>query len=127
MTALAGTFAYRLATRTPLIVDVIRDRNALFREVHGDHIENAYTLKVINLDSKPHRYRLQVSGVDEIAVAAPAAPIDIPAGTVSAISTRLQVPSEAATGIHAITFTLSAVDDPRLVVREKARFIGPRS
>jgi len=127
LSAVAGTLVYLLATRTPLILDVIRDRNALFREVHGDHIENAYTLKVINLDSKPHRYSLQVSGVNQIVVAAPSAPIEVPAGTVGAISTRLQAPSDVASGIHAITFTLSAVDDQRIVVREKARFIGPRS
>ena len=39
----AGTLLYSLFTRTPLILDVIRDRNALYREVRGDWIENAYS------------------------------------------------------------------------------------
>ena len=38
-----GTLLYSLITRTPLILDVIRDRNALYREVRGDWIENAYS------------------------------------------------------------------------------------
>ena len=122
----ATILGYSLATRTPLILDVIRDRNALYREVHGDHIENAYSLKVINLDSKPHSYRLQVSGLDALEIAAPSGLIDVPAGTVGTVSARLQVPSDLATGVHKITLTLAAADDARIAVREKTRFIGPR-
>ncbi len=124
---ITAALVYSLVVRTPLIVDVIRDRNALYREVHGDHIENAYELKVINLDSKPHHYRLQVAGIEQLEVAAPAGTIDIPAGTVGTVSVRLQTPSEHAAGIHAILFTLTASDDPRISVREKARFIGPHT
>ena len=124
---ITAALVYSLAVRTPLIVDVIRDRNALYREVHGDQIENAYELKVINLDSKPHHYRLQVTGIEQLEVAAPAGTIDIPAGTVGTVSVRLQTPSEHAAGIHAILFTLTASDDARISVREKARFIGPHT
>lgn len=123
----AVTLVYSLATRTPLILDVIRDRNALYREIHGDHIENAYALKVINLDAKSHRYRLQVTGMNALEIAAPAGLIEVPAGSVGTVSARLQTPSELAAGIHVITFTLTASDNERIAVREKARFIGPRS
>ena len=37
-----------MATRTPIILDIIRDRNTLFRELPGDIVENTYTLKLIN-------------------------------------------------------------------------------
>ena len=121
-----GTLLYSLVTRTPLILDVIRDRNALYREVHGDRIENAYTLKVINLDDRSHRYRLEVTGMNELDVVAPSGLIEAPPGTVSTISARLQAPSPRANGVHAITLTLAAVDAPRIAVREKTRFIGPQ-
>jgi cytochrome c oxidase accessory protein FixG len=123
----ASTLVYSLTTRTPLILDVIRDRNALYREVHGDHIENAYTLRVINLDSRAHRYQLQAGGMDAIEIAAPSAPIEVPAGTVGTISARLRAPSELAGGVHHITLSLAATDDARIAVREKTRFIGPTS
>jgi len=35
----SGVLLYSLVTRTPLILDVIRDRNALFREVHGNRMK----------------------------------------------------------------------------------------
>ena len=98
---------------------------AVYREVHGDRIENAYTLKVINLDRLPHSYRLQVAGMDRLEIAAPLDPILVPPGSVAAISARLQVPGELAAGVHTISLTLTAVDVPRLAVSEKARFIGP--
>ena len=121
------TLVYLLITRTPLILDVIRDRNALYREVHGDHIENAYSLKVINLDEKPHIYQLQVTGMTGLEIAAPSALIRVPPGMVNTVSARLQAPSELATGVHPITLTLAATDDPHIAVHEKTRFIGPHS
>ena len=104
-----GTLVYSLITRTPLILDVIRDRNALYREVHGDWIENAYTLKVINLDRQAHSYRLQVTGMTRLEIAAPAGPIDgAGRAALHAISARLQAPSTLAGGVHTITLTLDS-------------------
>ena len=127
LTVLIGALGYSLATRTPLILDVIRDRNALYREVPGQRIENAYTFKVINLDDRPHRYRLAVSGVDGLELVAPLVPIAAAPGTVSTIPARLQAPGVSAAGIHPITIDLAALDAPGIAVREKARFIGPQS
>jgi cytochrome c oxidase accessory protein FixG len=127
LTLSIGGLLYSLVTRTPLILDVMRDRNALYREVPGDRIENTYTLKVINLDEKPHRYRLSVSGMPQLELAAPLGLIEAPPGTVSTVAARLQAPDAIAGGVHRITITLAAVDAPRIAVREKARFIGPES
>ena len=127
LTVISGLLAYSLFTRTPLILDVIRDRNALFREVHGDRIENIYSLKVINLDNAPHTYSLRVSGINQMRIATPTEPIQIPAGTVSTVITRLEAPAAAVAGVHQITITVSALDNAAIKVSEKARFIGPRT
>jgi cytochrome c oxidase accessory protein FixG len=127
LTIVAGFLVYSLFTRTPLILDVIRDRNALYREVHGDRIENIYSLKVINLDNVPHTYSLLVSGVDELQVATPTGSIQIPAGTVSTVITRLEAPAAAVAGVRQIIITVAALDNPAITVSEKARFIGPRT
>jgi polyferredoxin len=111
----------------PLILDVIRDRNALYREVHGGRIENAYSLKVINLDDKPHAYRLAVGGMPGLELTAPAGPITVASGSVSNIPARLEAPATAAGGVHRIVLTLTALDAPRIEVHEKTRFIGPTS
>lgn len=123
--AAASALTWSLTTRMPLIVDVLRDRNALFREVRGDHIENAYVLKIVNMDARTHRYKLQASGVDGIEVAEPRDSFEVAPGTVSTVSVRLQVPSEQASGIHPIAITVAATDDPHIARREKSRFIGP--
>jgi cytochrome c oxidase accessory protein FixG len=122
-----GALLYSLSTRMPLILDVIRDRNALYREVRGNRIENVYTLKVINLDDRVHVYRLEVSGMDQLDIAAPTGVIEAAPGSVSTIPARLTAPAGAAGGVHHITLTLQALDQPRIRVHEKARFIGPLS
>jgi cytochrome c oxidase accessory protein FixG len=126
LAGVTGFLVYSLLTRVPLIVDVIRDRNALYREVHGDRIENTYSLKVINLDDAAHSYRLAVSGVEALQIAAPAAPIALAPGSVSTVITRLEAPGIQAQGVRPITFTLTAIDKPAITVSEKARFIGPK-
>ncbi len=122
-----GLFAYSLATRSPVILDVIRDRNALYREVHGGAIENIYSLRIINLESRPRRYGLSATGMPQLLLADPQGPIEVPPGTVSTVAARLQAPIDAATGIHQVTLTLTALDAPQVQVREQTRFIGPRS
>jgi len=63
--ALLGGFSWSLLNRVPLIVDVMRDRNALYRETGDGRVENAYTIKLVNKDAHDH--------VFEIAVEAPVA------------------------------------------------------
>lgn len=49
--------------RSLLLVDVLRDRGALLRETSEGRIENAYTLKLMNLDDTPRQYTVSVSGL----------------------------------------------------------------
>jgi len=120
-----GVLTFSLLTRTPLILDVLRDRNALYREVHGGLIENAYTLKMINLDERPHRYRLTVSGMPGLGIVVPAGDILLPPGSVNSIPARLAAAAEAAGGVHHIVLTLATVDGSGIAVHENTRFIGP--
>ncbi|UCE89298.1 MAG: cytochrome c oxidase accessory protein CcoG, partial [Pseudomonadota bacterium] len=50
LAVIVGAWGYGLATRVPLGLDIIRDRNVLFRETREGYIENVYTLKVVNMD-----------------------------------------------------------------------------
>src|SRR5678815_464264 len=81
---------YSMFTRTPLILDVLRDRNALFREIHGEVIENSYTLKLINLDEHAHEYRLEVSGLDGAVLVTPVGTVDAAPGSVNNFAARVQ-------------------------------------
>ena len=123
----AGAIAYSLLTRTPLILDVIRDRNALYREVRGDWVENAYSIKIINEDDKAHHYRLQADGIPQLELVSPTGVIDVASGSVANVPVRLQVPAVNAQGVHPITLRITAQDAPSIVRTEKTRFIGPHS
>jgi cytochrome c oxidase accessory protein FixG len=127
LTLAAGVIGYSLLTRTPLILDVIRDRNALYREVRGDLIENAYSIKVINEDDKTHRYRLEAEGIAQLELVSPAGLIDVAPGSVANVPVRLQAPARNAQGVHPITLRIAAQDAPNIVRTEKTRFIGPQS
>jgi cytochrome c oxidase accessory protein FixG len=127
LTLATGVIAYSLLTRTPLILDVIRDRNALYREVRGDWVENAYSIKVINEDDKAHHYRLQAQGIAQLELVVPTGVIDVAPGSVANVPVRLQAPAANAHGVHPISLRISAQDAPNIVRTEKTRFIGPQS
>ena len=114
-----------LVTRTPVILDVIRDRNTLYREVGSDIIENIYTLKIVNQVSEAREFLLEVSGVDRIALDGVPEPLIVEGGDVMSLPVRTRVPRDASYGIMDIEFTLTAADDPSVVVTEDSRFLGP--
>ena len=127
LAVIVGAFAHSLSTRTPLILDVMRDRNALYREIRGERIENSYLLRIINEDDHVHRYRLQASGLEQLALLEPVGAIEVAGGSVTTLPARLQAPSTLAHGVHTVTLRLVAEDAPGIAVREKTRFIGPKS
>jgi len=125
LSVIIGAFIYGIAQRVPLRLDVIRDRNALYRQTDMGLIENVYTLKVINMDEKAHSYRLSVSGIDGIQIANDA-PITVPAGEVANVPTQVQVdPVHLHSAGYTIKFHLQALDAPTLTTDAAARFLGP--
>ncbi len=67
--ALAGGFGAALATRTPLKLDVIRDRGSMGRETGDGLVENVYRLQVMNTAERAHTFRVRATGLAGIAVA----------------------------------------------------------
>ena len=61
-----------LAMRTPLKVDVVRDRAALSRLVAGGKLENVYRLQIMNATEQPQHYRISAKGLDGLQVASDA-------------------------------------------------------
>ncbi|HID48476.1 MAG TPA: cytochrome c oxidase accessory protein CcoG, partial [Chromatiales bacterium] len=117
---------YSMITRMPLRLDIIRDRNALYRETTEGLVENIYTLKIINMDGKPHVYRLSVDGLEGLRLINKRGEIEVPSGKVVTVPVRVQVDpvNLKRTGTD-LNFHLEAVDDPELSLVEQGRFIGP--
>jgi len=126
--ALITVLAVSMALRTPLALDVLRDRNALYRETPEGLVENVYTLKLINMDEREHAYRLTVRGVEDMELLIAGDAVSVAAGEVLSLPARVRVdPYLLDRGSTEITFALEALDDPELRVEEEARFLGPSS
>jgi len=123
---IAGAMTASLALRTPLKLDVIRDRGAMGREVEDGQIENVYRLQVMNTGETPHVFRIAVEGIPG-AVVAGADTVELRGASARAVPVRVRIdPSRAKTGSNHIAFRVTATDDERVGVTEKAVFIVPK-
>jgi len=123
---ISGAF-YSILQRDPIALDVIRDRNTLFRETNEGLIENVYTLKILNMDSMPHHYSLSASGIKNMILKKDVADIYVESGKVLEFPVRVQVDEEnLKEPSSTLLFTLSENDDTDgLKISEEARFLGP--
>jgi cytochrome c oxidase accessory protein FixG len=114
-----------MASRMPVILDVIRDRNSLYRELPGDLIENIYTIKVINQSNDVRRFSLSVAGVPGLVLDGVEDEISVAGGGILSVPVRARTNRDNAYGIMNITFSLTATDDESVTVIEDSRFLGP--
>lgn len=62
---MASLLVFEMATRSSVEVDIIRDRNSLYRETNEGLIENVYTLKILNKSQEVRTYRIAVKGLPD--------------------------------------------------------------
>ena len=123
--ALSAGLMASLVMRTPLKVDVVRDRAALSRIVDGGRLENVYRLQLMNATEVSQVYRLAASGLDGLVIASGT---EVVVGPAEArwVPVRLQIPyGSAAPGSHTIHFAVQAVGADAHV-SEKSVFLVPR-
>jgi cytochrome c oxidase accessory protein FixG len=117
---------YAISQRMPLELDIIRDRNSLYRETSEGLVENVYTLKIINMDKQEHRYNLTVSGKEGLQLVMKDSLVRVAAGEVLSLPVSVRAdPIVLERAASEIKFTLTATGDPDLSRTEKARFLGP--
>jgi cytochrome c oxidase accessory protein FixG len=115
-----------LYLRTPLRVDVMRDRGSLARMVEQGRIENVYRLQIMNATEETQRYAITVSGLPGITLE-PATEVEVLPTEVRSAAVRVQIPPGAAsTGSHPIQFEIRSTGDEVAQVTEKAAFLVPR-
>jgi cytochrome c oxidase accessory protein FixG len=113
-----------LAMRTPLKVDVVRDRAALARMAPGGMLENVYRLQIMNASEQPQRYRLDAAGLPGLGLASDRV-VQVGPAESRWVAVRLQIPyGSAAPGSHVIHFEIDNGSDAH--VREKSVFLVPR-
>ncbi len=115
-----------MALRSPLKLDVIRDRGVLAREVEDGMIENVYRIHLSNRSDAPRRFVITVGGLDSLTLASePTMEVGADADRQVPVRVRL-APGVAGPGSSPIEFTAQALDDPRVEARERSTFFVPR-
>jgi len=119
---------WTMLQRSPLKLDVIRDRGVMAREVADGQIENSFRLQFMHTEEQTRRYRISVHGLNGLTLVTPAELLLEPASTRSVPVTVRLAPGQGVHGAKRISFRLVAVDaaDGPVQVEEKAMFFIPR-
>jgi len=115
-----------LSSRYELRMNVLRDRNALYRELSSGRIENVYTLKVLNKSDRNHPLTLFVKGAPNLTVETePSRPVAL-AGEMTVITARVQAsPTDGDAGGHDIVLEVRSEAAPEISASARSRFFMP--
>lgn len=120
-----AVFAGSLVTRTPVGLDVLRDRGVSQYRLNDGQVENVYTLKINNQDRATHIYDVSASGDYPFEVKG-YRPLPVAEGEVISLPVRVVVPREALDTVKAdLTLRAQARDNASLSNEHTTTFIGP--
>ena len=96
--------------RTELIAEVLRDRNALYREVGDGRVENSYTLKLVNKGQQENRYRITLETPTRgIVLGEGELTAQVDAEQVLSLPLRVSAP-DSIRGRHEVVFHIESLD-----------------
>jgi polyferredoxin len=126
-TLLAGIFlawVWGVSTRESVHLDVLRDRNALYRLAADGAVENAYTLKLVNKQSEARVFTLVV---DDPELSLVEAPLRIEAGPEDVVNLAftLRAPAGAVQGRRDVSLRLESEGASKPAAVHTTRFFGP--
>jgi cytochrome c oxidase accessory protein FixG len=126
LAALLIAMAWSLMARVPVSLDVMRDRNILYRETNDGKLENVYQLRILNQDNNPHNFAISIEGMPG-AVLDPVKPEAFAeSGEIIETLVRVRANEDSIKSrSSAITLKITATDNEKLTDEEDARFIAP--
>ena len=121
-----GLFFWTLSNRIPMEMEVIRDRNILYRVLDNDRIENIYTLKIANKDQQPHRVSITVTGIENLQLKGDLS-FEVAPGQVDQQVIRVTAPilNDAKT-TRPIQFRIITRSSDMPPIEAESRFMAPR-
>jgi cytochrome c oxidase accessory protein FixG len=123
LSLMAGVL-WSVSNRVLLRADILRDRNALYRELPDNLIENVYTLKLINMDFKAHQYKVEVVGKDDITLFISPEP-KLESEQVGNFILRMQAPADTGRGSVKVDVRFSTLEEPIIERTVSTRFLMP--
>ncbi|MBX2879385.1 MAG: cytochrome c oxidase accessory protein CcoG [Granulosicoccus sp.] len=131
--SLASGLLWSISQRTLIEVDVIRDRNTLYREHDNGTISNSYTLKILNKTESPQQIELGVKGLEDLILVTDSnqiseiVPIALEPGSVTELSVQVTTHyTNLSTTSNNIMFHITAHSETDLNTATEARFLGPK-
>ena len=125
LTLLTVATAWSIATRIPLKVNVLKDRNTLSREADNGMIENTYRLQIMNTGDLTRKFHISIVGAEGLRLTSDEE-ITIVGGE---IGTQTAVvggePGAVKAGATAIKFHVADENDANVAVTEESKFWMP--
>jgi cytochrome c oxidase accessory protein FixG len=125
LTGLMLAFVAALWWRSPVALDVIRDRNSLYRVTADGFIDNVYTLRLLNKTEHAQRYRIFALGASPLELLPDAGEYLVPSGAVYSIPMRVRRAAFPPRGPETIVFEARSLDDDTIHIATEARFLAP--
>lgn len=125
LVTLTAATAWSLATRVPLKVNILKDRNVLYREVDDGSIENIYRLQIMNTSDQTRTFRISVSGLEGIRLT-DGDQITVIGGEIGTQTAAVRAdPNTSGSGSKPITFDIIDVADSNVTVSESSKLLMP--
>jgi polyferredoxin len=114
---------FELLSRVPLEVDIIRDRNALYRETNDGLIENVYTLKILNKSQHTQHFDISVNGLDGYKYIGDSS-VTVMGGEVYNLPISIAIdPYKLEKPVTAFSFTIQSREVEEAVIEQTSKFL----
>ncbi|MAL98620.1 cytochrome c oxidase accessory protein CcoG [Hydrocarboniclastica marina] len=117
--------AFTIVNRSPIDVEVSRDRGGLYRMTGQGLVENSYTVKLMNKSLEERTFELTVGGLEGAELVTNGR-VTVAPGENRAVPTVVTAPPESLDESREnIVFTISSDGDDPVRVESNSSFIGP--
>ena len=126
ITLIIGFFSAQLLIRTPLQVDVLRDRHELYRTTSEGFIENSYRLEILNKDQAKHQYQITLDAPKGLELINAPILLELEGGQGRSIPVTVSYdPYLEEINSSSIKFIVTPMDNSHKEVKHESRFIAP--
>jgi cytochrome c oxidase accessory protein FixG len=125
LVVLIAGFMFAVAMRSPVALDVIRDRKSLYQLTDDGNVDNVYTVRILNKSEKAQHFVLEASGSSPLALLPARREYAVPSGAVYSVPVRVRRATYELLGAETITLTVRSLDDSSVRAETEARFLAP--
>jgi cytochrome c oxidase accessory protein FixG len=125
LVALIVGFGAAVMLRSPVGLDVIRDRKSLYQLRDDGNVDNVYTIRILNKSERAQRFELHAKGSSALTLLPEGREYSVASGEVYSIPVRVRRAAYEPVGAETITFELRSLDDADVHTATEARFLAP--